>query len=409
MRKPLFSVFFIAFMVCGLTFEVGSYSGIVHAATEVTGIITSDTTWSKANSPYNLTGNIAIDKGVTLIIEPGVTVNLNSYYIRVNGTLTARGSSTDNIYFNGGSVVFTPLSTGWNEQTGTGSIIENAIINATLQLGNTSPMVNKNTIMKTINVGGGSPIISKNTIDIGTLSDWLDRPVYLSTAIGIGNENTALIIDNTISGSLDNTAISVSSGSPTIQRNRISNSYGYGGDPGYWQSGISISGNSSPIIKQNTITKNAVGISLEGSPTPTIVNNNIEDNSNYNLRMMLGVEVDIAAANNWWGTTDTSVIDDKIYDYEDDFNLGKVSYTPILNTPNPQAMPDPNAPIPTPLPEQTPTHSPTPPPPDSPSTSPTPSPEPKQMELIATVVGITIVAVVVGAGLGLFIYLIKRK
>lgn len=135
----------------------------MQAVTNVNGIITSDITWTKANSPYNLTGNVAIDKGVTLTIELRVAVNLNNYYIRVNGTLTARGSSNDKIYFNGGEIVFTPSSTGWNEQTEVGSIIENAIINATLQLGTTSPMVNNNTIMKSIYVGGGSPIISKNT------------------------------------------------------------------------------------------------------------------------------------------------------------------------------------------------------------------------------------------------------
>jgi parallel beta-helix repeat protein len=362
----------------------------------VSGIITSDTIWTKANSPYNLTGNVAINEGVTLIIESGVTVNLNSYYIRVNGTLTARGSNTDKIYFNGGSLEFTPSSTGWNEQTGTGSKIENAVINATLQLGNTSPMINKNTIMKSIYVGGGSPIISKNTIAIVTPSDWLGRPSYLSIAIGIGNENTALIIDNTISGHLDNTAISVTGGSPTIQRNKISNSYGYGGDIGYWQSGISISGNSSPIIKQNTVTKNAVGISLEGSPTPTINDNNIEENSNYNLRMKPDIQVNVNVANNWWGTTDTTTIEEKVYDYHDDFNLGEVTYTPILTEPNPKAIPDPNAPIPilTPTP--------------SPSTSPTPSQEPQQTQ-IETIAGIAITAAVLGAGLGFLIYLIKRK
>jgi parallel beta-helix repeat protein len=390
----------IAIMVSGLALACNAHFGLVKADTNVSGIINTDTTWTKANSPYNLTGNIAIDEGMTLIIEPGVTVNLNSYYIRVNGTLTARGSSTDKIYFDGGSVEFTSSSTGWNEQTGTGSVIENAIINATLQLGNTSPMINKNTIMKSIYVGGGSPIISKNTIAIVTPSDWLGRPSYLSIAIGIGNENTALIIDNTISGHLDNTAISISGGSPTIQRNQISNSYGYGGDSGYWQSGISISGNSSPIIKQNTITKNAVGISFEGSPTPTINNNNIEENSNYNLRMKPSVQVDINAANNWWGTTETATIDQKIYDYNDDFNLGKVNYTPFLTEPNSQAVPNPNAP--------TPTLAPTTPPTSSPSKSPTPSQEPQQPDL-TIIVGVAIVAVVLGAGLGLLIYLAKRK
>lgn len=41
------------------------------------------------------------------------------------------------------------------------------------------------------------------------------------------------------------------------------------------------------------------------------------------------------------------MIDQKIYDYNDELNLGKVNYTPFLTAANPQAMPDTNAPLPT--------------------------------------------------------------
>jgi heme-binding NEAT domain protein len=116
--------------------------------------------------------------------------------------------------------------------------------------------------------------------------------------------------------------------------------------------------------------------------------------------MKPSVQVDINAANNWWGTTETATIDQKIYDYNDDFNLGKVNYTPFLTEPNSQAVPNPNAP--------TPTLAPTTPPTSSPSKSPTPSQEPQQPDL-TIIVGVAIVAVVLGAGLGLLIYLAKRK
>lgn len=338
---------------------------------------------------------MAIDKGVTLTIEPGVTVNLNGYNIRVNGTLTAKVTRADNIVFNGGSIEFTQSSGSWNEQTGTGSIIENSIINSLLATGGGSPTIINNKITESITLGGNSPIISKNTIDV-TGSEWL------STTIGVWivEENSAYISDNTISGSFDTAAIQIDGGSPTIERNRISNNYGYGSSEDYHQAGILIPGNASPIIKQNTITKNAVGVSLDDSPMPTIINNNIEENSNYNLRMKPGVQVNIASAYNWWGTTDTATIDQKIYDYNDDFDLGKVNYTPFLTEPNPQAMPDPNAP--------TLTLTPTPPPTDSPSTSPKPSQEPQQTQ-IEVIVGVAIVAIVLGAGLGFLIYLVKRK
>lgn len=37
--------------------------------------------------------------------------------------------------------------------------------------------------------------------------------------------------------------------------------------------------------------------------------------------------------NNWWGTTDTSVIDQQIYDRNGNFTLGAVSYLPVANGP----------------------------------------------------------------------------
>jgi parallel beta-helix repeat protein len=405
-QKSLLIAFLTALLIGGLALVSTVNSGTVKASTEVSGIINLDTTWTKANSPYELTRHMAVEEGVTLEIEPGVVLNLNEFYIQVNGTLIARGSSTDPIRLNGaggGPIEFTESSTGWNSQAGTGSIIEYAIIDTRLRLGGGSPMINKNTITRSISVGGGSPIISKNSIDIVTGSDWLGRPSYPSVAISISNENTALIVDNDIFGDFYVAAVSIGNGSPTIQRNIISNSYGYGGDPGHTVAGITISGDSNPVIKQNTITKNANGISIYDSPTPTIVNNNIEDNTNYNLRISSNTQVNIDAANNWWGTTDTAEIDKKIWDYNDsdDFNTGKVNYTPFLTETNSQAMPDPNAPTPTLAPTSSPTAS--------PSTSPTPSQEPQQTDQAEAIVGVAITAIVLGAGLGLLIYLIKRK
>ena len=269
-----------------------------------------------------------------------------------------------------------------------------------------SLLINNNTVNKSLSLAGGSPIISKNSIAIVTGSDWLGRPVYHSVAISISdvfylsNENTAQVVDNTISGHFDHAAIAVGNGSPTIERNIIRNSYGYGGDAGYGQSGIVISGDARPIIKQNTITQCANGIHISDSPTPTIVNNNIESITNFNLYMGSRT-VNVNAANNWWGTTDTATIDEKIYDYNDDFELGKVNYTPFLTAANSAAMPDPNAPTPTIAPTSSPTAS--------PSTSPTPSQEPRQTEPTEALVGVAIAAIVLGAGLGLLIYLIKRK
>jgi hypothetical protein len=130
MRKLTCTLLIVAILVSGgLTFEGG-----VHASTQVGGTIASDATWTQANSSYSLTGQVFVPSNVTLTIEPGVTVNFGNYYIQINGTLNAQGTSDSNIFFSSNvsysynqRIEFLSGSTAWNEQNGTGCIIENAV------------------------------------------------------------------------------------------------------------------------------------------------------------------------------------------------------------------------------------------------------------------------------------------
>ncbi len=370
----------------------------VQAYVAVSGIVSTNTIWTKANSPYNLTGNVLVNNGVILTIQPGVTVNLNSYYIMVNGTLTARGSSNDKIYFNGGQITFTQYSNGWNQETQSGSIIQYAVISGLFTTGGAiyidggSPAILNNNMNISIGITGGSPIISGNAITGVKYATFSGGSRYISEGItinyGSSSSGTAIITDNIMYGGFDDACISVGAGSPIIQRNLISDGH-IGIDM------ISLTSSSNPRIENNTITSCYRGISVGSGTVVTFTYNNLEDISNYSIYSWRTTNFN--ATYNWWGTTDTAVIDEKIYDYDDDFILGKVNYTPFLTAPNPVAMPDPNAPIPT----STAT--------SPPETTPTPSQEPGQTDLAATIVGVAIVAVVLGAGLGFLIYLIKRK
>jgi hypothetical protein len=98
----------VMFMAVGmLAFAGFAYFGTIQASTEVNGLITSDTKWTKANSPYNLTSSITVASEVTLTIEPGTIVQLNEYHLQINGTLIARGTSNDPINFHGGAAIST--------------------------------------------------------------------------------------------------------------------------------------------------------------------------------------------------------------------------------------------------------------------------------------------------------------
>jgi parallel beta-helix repeat protein len=144
-----------------------------------------------------------------------------------------------------------------------------------------------------------------------------------------------------------------------------------------------------------TIQNNTIGgIIVEGSSSPTIIYNNFD--GGVSVRMASASNIN--AANNWWGTTNTSLIDQKIWDYTDDFTLGTVNFVPFLAEPNPQALPEPTAvvtPSPTPTPTSTsvPTQSATPPP--LISQNPTASPDQSSTQGISIAEFYTVIAVLV--------------
>ena len=65
-------------------------------ATDVGGIIDTDTTWGLAGSPYTITLRVQVAEGVTLTIMPGVEVNIEGNppeeSIEIWGNLSAIGT-----------------------------------------------------------------------------------------------------------------------------------------------------------------------------------------------------------------------------------------------------------------------------------------------------------------------------
>jgi hypothetical protein len=66
----------------------------------VSGVITSDAVWRRDNSPYIISGNVGVDAGVRLRIEPGVVVVFKGRYsILVDGKLEVYGVEGDSVLF----------------------------------------------------------------------------------------------------------------------------------------------------------------------------------------------------------------------------------------------------------------------------------------------------------------------
>jgi hypothetical protein len=137
-KKSLSCALLIIIMVIGF-----ALAGTIQVSAEAPGviiIIDSDTTWTKADSPHIFTGPVLVEQGVTLTIEAGSTVDLNGYELRVNGTLRAIGTSRNRIQFKNGTINFTEYSNPWNEETGSGSIIQFAFFDNELKIVQSVPV-----------------------------------------------------------------------------------------------------------------------------------------------------------------------------------------------------------------------------------------------------------------------------
>jgi hypothetical protein len=387
MKKPLSlkasGVALTALIVCGLVFVGTLRFGM--AETRISGIISSDTTWTKANSPYILTGPLGVAAGATLTIEPGVNVNLGVYGLQVGGALVARGTNSENIVFvssvnSYGNIAFTEGAVNWTEETRAGSIIENAVLSSTsVSMNKVAPKISNNTITAAVNIDGSSPLFLYNVV-VGDIGVHDSSPTIQGNSIiggiviGVGSPT---IWNNTIKGGgagngvgiefqgyakegypyiYDNviydcqTGISARDAGGTIERNLLIDN----------DEGLSL--RSQPfIVRNNTFAYNSIAIRLSYfvnyGRISAIAYNNIQNNSQNSIRLE-ETEYEVNASNNWWGTTDVQLIELSIHDHKNDFNLGNVSFTPFLTEPNPEAPAAEFTPIP--LPTSVPSTTPTP-------------------------------------------------
>lgn len=324
----------------------------VHA-TNVSGIIATNTTWNTAGNPYVVTGNILIDTLVTLTIQPGVEIRLDSAkYIMTKGTLNALGTATDSITITrNGAAKWARL---WFKSASISSLKY-----CRIEYAGSSAIYNESTDLLYIGYctidssssdnddGGGiynsgSAMITNNTITNNSAG-------YYSGG-GISNDRgSATIIYNTISnnssaggGGICNT------GSATITNNTITNNFAYAGNGGGIVGGIgqtiitsnTISNNLATYgggifiygggaIRYNTITDTTpYAIYVHGSGSALIRTNNIYA-SRYSAYNNASFNVD--ARYNYWNTTDTAIITTKIYDLYHDFTKGRVYNKPFLN------------------------------------------------------------------------------
>lgn len=220
--------------------------------------LSSATTLTKAKSPYVITeGGLRVAQGVTLTVEPGVTVKLftNTSDLIVDGTIKAIGTAAEPIVFtsfrddeyggdtNGDGAGSAPLAGEWRHIAITGASRDSEFAYVRVRYGGrwfTGQQIG-HALLK---VENASLTISNSTFERSFQS-------------GIWLINSTSTVANS-----------------TIQENRV-DALSYG---------ILIQGGA-PTIKDNTISGNTRGVGVESEATATVSGNTFRENSQEAIAM----------------------------------------------------------------------------------------------------------------------------
>jgi hypothetical protein len=259
------------------------------APTPVGGLLAANTRWTAANSPYLVTSDVLVPIGTTLSVDPGVRVIGQGRRIQVAGTFSVEGTSTNYVS------------------------LETLVVQPAGSSGAPPYLIR----IVGASVKGGSVMAQ-------------------STAYGAGS---FVLTDSRLSN-VDYVYLYYPTGANRIARNVFTNSacivFRIGGST----VGDAMAGTLS--IENNAFLEWTGGCAIVNGDTGASGSSSIRLNSFLStdrVAVLLNdgaTRVSLDAANNYWGTTDTTVIQTMIRDRTDSLLVCcTINYTQILNGPDP--------------------------------------------------------------------------
>jgi glucan-binding YG repeat protein len=273
-------------LFAGLGFVFVLFFGMQQGAAEtVPGNITEDTTWTKEGSPYKV-GIITIYPGVTLTVEPGVEIinNGSPSWIDVKGKINAQGTAEEKVII-------------------------------------------KNVLLKGFDFEGSSINLQHATIgrtNSGFLITSMYREVILKNNeffggdVSIGSPKTDILIENNLFQYTAWLGLNNGPANILVQRNTFFNKEDY-----------------YPSIRMSCSDPNCK------TPNITINENNFFGFPSFFVETSQGFGLTYNGANNYWGTTDPSLMKRRILDgaREDRYNSAILNYSPIAYKPIENGLP----------------------------------------------------------------------
>jgi hypothetical protein len=288
MRRNSFIISLLILMICSLVLVSSPQPSNAQDGTQVGGILWDNAIWTKSGSPYRLTSTVQISSNSTLTIEAGVDISFmeqatNYDMFLVQGSIIALGTNTDKITFKGNSQTTFFATTGETNKKFNLSYCSFEEGNRLFSIvDRESQIIFRNCVVKDIE--DNSRLVQKST------QNYIEYNVFINSAgfnivTSFGGSSTAYYIQNNlVIGSSDN--------------------------------------------------ENFVNVGSYDQ-TKVFVNYNSFINNNYAVLSQGGDYVNLNAQNNYWGTTNTSVIDSLINDMKDNIDSpGYVTYLPILTEPD---------------------------------------------------------------------------
>ncbi len=339
--------------------------------TNVSGGIYSNTTWTAIGSPYIILDSVVVFPGITLTIQPGVTVkfkHLCGLEIR-QSTINAIGTETDSVTFTADTV--SPIPGFWNSINLNGST--NSVFNyCNFYYGNIALIAQQSGTLSLKN-----SIFNSNQTGINAFSCSIDTCIFSNNILnGLDNlSNSTLtfcVIVNDSNGinqmhnsSIQNcliecnrSGIAGTSGGATVT-NSIINYNSIGGVEGLTvninnciidSNHIAVGGITSMancelmynqlgflwetncVLSNNRFEYDTLGVvDYAGYSTGSFVCNTFCNNVSYDFQLFPNSTI-LNVQNNYWCTTDTTSIHAKIPDYYFNNMLPIAIFTPFYST-----------------------------------------------------------------------------